>query len=100
MATTTYEEIRTRVKELKSEERLRLLEELTSIIEAERDAEKAVRDWFSTDKPLTLEDRKTFLQLPLELRRRILEVQAERMAPYYENDTEWREWNAGDFIEY
>ena len=44
--------------------------------------------------------KRDFLRLPLEERRRILEEQAEIMRPYYEQNTEWREFLSGDIVEY
>ena len=52
----------------------------------------------STDKPLS--ERRRFLQLPKEERDRILNEQAKEMADFYENDTEWREWEGGPIVEY
>ena len=40
-----------------------------------------------------------FLELPEEERDRILSEQAEEIADFYENDTEWREWLVGPIIE-
>lgn len=51
-----------------------------------------------TDKPLS--ERRRFLQLPKEERDRILSEQAKEMADFYENDTEWREWEGGPILEY
>lgn len=48
----------------------------------------------------SLSERCRFLQLPKEERDRILRKQAEEMADFYENDTEWREWLVGPIIEY
>ena len=45
-------------------------------------------------------ERRRFLQLPKDERDRILSEQAKKMADFYENDTEWREWLAGPIIEY
>ena len=52
----------------------------------------------STDKPLS--ERRKFLQLPKAKRNRILSEQAKEMADFYENDTEWREWEGGPIFEY
>ena len=41
-----------------------------------------------------------FLALPKEERGRILSQQAEKMADFYEHDTEWREWEGGPIVEY
>lgn len=59
-------------------------------IEEEPGGQPAVADY----------DRRAFLRLPLSERRRILAAQAEKMAAYYEEDGEWREWLAGDVVEY
>lgn len=45
-------------------------------------------------------ERHQFLKLPKEERERILSEQAEEMADFYENDTEWREWEGGPIVEY
>lgn len=50
-----------------------------------------------------LVDRRTFMKLSLEDRRRILSNQSDQMVAHYEQNTEWREWteaNIGDFHEY
>lgn len=47
----------------------------------------------------SLERRRAFLRLPKKERDRLFAEQAEILAPYYENDTEWREWLAGDIID-
>ena len=51
-----------------------------------------------TDKPLS--ERRKFLQLPKAERHRILSEQAKEMADFYENDTEWREWERLSLVEY
>lgn len=63
-------------------------------------AEKIQSDTIATQQPLSLRDRRAFLQLPLEERRRILAEQAQAMALHYQQDTEWQELQAGDLIEY
>ena len=45
-------------------------------------------------------ERRRFLQLPKEERDRILSEQVKEMADFYENDTEWREWEGGPIVEY
>jgi predicted component of type VI protein secretion system len=52
----------------------------------------------SSSKPL--EHRRAFLQLPIAERRRILAEQADAIAFHYEQDSEWRELQAGDIVEY
>jgi hypothetical protein len=54
-------------------------------------------------QPLTLNDRRLFLQLPVEERRRRLAEQADRVAESYEQqpaEVERLEWQAGDIVEY
>jgi hypothetical protein len=48
----------------------------------------------------SLEWRKSILKLPIAERRRILAEQAEAIAFHYEQDTEWKELQAGDIVEY
>lgn len=63
-------------------------------------AEKTQGDPIATQQPLSLCDRRAFLQLPLEERRRILAEQAQAMAQHYQQDAEWQELQAGALIEY
>lgn len=49
---------------------------------------------------LSLLDRQSFLKLPMTERRRLLAEQTERMLAHYERDTEWRELQGGDIVEY
>ena len=48
----------------------------------------------------SLSERRQFLELPRDERDRILSEQAKEMADFYENDTEWREWEGGPILEY
>ena len=52
-----------------------------------------------TKKPLRLVDRRAFMRLPLQERRRILAEQAERVADHYGRDAEVRDLGGGDFLE-
>ncbi len=54
-------------------------------------------------QPLTLEDRRSFMKLPLEERRRRLAQQAEQMIEHYDVEQsreERAEWQGGDIVEY
>ncbi len=54
-------------------------------------------------QPLTLEDRRSFLRLPLEERRLRLAQQAEQMAVHYnveQSREERAEWQGGDIVEF
>ena len=44
--------------------------------------------------------RRTLLKMPLESRRQILAKQAEQMLEHYQQNTEWKEFGAGDILEY
>ncbi len=48
---------------------------------------------------LTLAQRRAFMQLPIEARRRILAQQAQDIADVYEPDADWKEFQAGDFVD-
>lgn len=48
----------------------------------------------------SLSERHQFLALPKKESHRILSQQAKEMADFYENDTEWREWEGGTVVEY
>ena len=55
-----------------------------------------------TDQALTLAQRRAYMRLSLEERRRILAAQAERMAAFYEQELERSEreaWQGGDIVE-
>ncbi len=47
-----------------------------------------------------LTDPTVLMQLPLAERRRVLEMQAANMVEHYEQDMGWREFTAGDIVEY
>ena len=50
-------------------------------------------------EPLTLDERRAFLKLPLAERRRILARQAKEMAAHYEKDVSWKELETGDIVD-
>lgn len=56
----------------------------------------------STDQPLTLDERRAFLKLPLAERRRRMAEQAKNMVDEYEGadaTRERRDWQGGDFAD-
>jgi transcriptional regulator with XRE-family HTH domain len=61
-------------------------------------AEQIIGYALGNGEPLSLVERRSFMKLPLEERRRIMSKQAEKMAAHYENDLEWRKFQGGDFI--
>lgn len=50
-------------------------------------------------KPQTI-NRREFMKLSLEERRRILAEQAERMLLHYQQNKEWQELDTGDLLDY
>lgn len=55
------------------------------------------------DATPSLAQRRAFLKLPLEERRRILAQQAEQIAEHYESESERDDrehWQGGDIVEY
>lgn len=67
---------------------------------AAEEAEEMLGEPIASKHPLSLVERRSFLKLPPEERRRILAEQAQKMASYYRENLEWRELQAGDFVEY
>ena len=66
----------------------------------EQEAEQLFNDTLETSPPRSLIERRAFLELPTELRRNLLKEQAERMVEYYKHDSEWRELEGEEFVEY
>jgi transcriptional regulator with XRE-family HTH domain len=64
------------------------------------EAETALGETVEADLPLSLIERRAFLKLPLEERRRIMAAQAEKVAPAYAHEAEWQEWQEGDIVDY
>jgi transcriptional regulator with XRE-family HTH domain len=62
------------------------------------EAERMLGSSIETDQPLTLVERRAFMRLPLDERRRRLAEQAARMEEHYARDREWRELEAGDLV--
>ena len=66
----------------------------------EGEAEQLLNDTLETSSPQSLIERRAFLELPINLRRSLLREQAKQMADYYQHDSEWRELDGGDLVEY
>jgi Zn-dependent peptidase ImmA (M78 family)/transcriptional regulator with XRE-family HTH domain len=73
---------------------------LTEGLIAKTDAEQILGESLEIQQPISLVERRSLLKLPLDERRRILAGQAERVRKHYEEDTQWREIQGGDFIDY
>jgi hypothetical protein len=54
----------------------------------------------SREEPLALVERRAFLRLTAEERRRQLAAQAERAASVYERTGDWRTWDSADLNEH
>ena len=74
-------------------------EELISKEEAGRLLEEDL-DSLDEDMPMTFIRRRSFMDLPLEERHRILEQQAAELKSHYEEDSEREELQGGDIIDY
>ena len=61
----------------------------------ERDAERLLNQTGQLSSEKSLSERRQFLALPKKEKNRILSEQAKEMADFYENDTEWQEWEGG-----
>ncbi|MFO8009550.1 MAG: XRE family transcriptional regulator [Dehalococcoidia bacterium] len=78
-----------------------VLRSLAEGIITHQEAERMLgKQLVKAEVPLDLVERRSFMKLPLEDRRRILAEQAERMASYYERDTERADLQGGDLVEY
>ena len=66
----------------------------------EKDAERLLNQTGQLSPEKSLSERRQFLALPKKERHRILSQQAKEMADFYENDTEWREWEGGPVVEH
>ena len=76
---------------------LRLIAEgILSQIEAER----IIGEKLALDMPASVIERRAFLKLPLDKRRRILSDQASSIVQYYKQNSEWKGVEGGDVIEY
>ncbi len=64
------------------------------------DATRILGEPVESEEPVSAVERRAFMRLPLEERRRIMSDQAARMARHYEEDTDWRELEADDVVEY
>ncbi len=66
---------------------------------SEREATEMLGEPVEVRPSLSLAQRRAFMQLPIEARRRILAQQAEGIADGYEQDPDWKEFQAGDFVD-
>ena len=64
------------------------------------EAERMTGERIETKSSHSSVERRAFMNLPLQERRRILEVQAERFLAHYEEGKEWKELQGGDIVDY
>jgi len=67
---------------------------------SQEDATAMIGETIQSELALPAIERRSFIKLPLEERRRILAEQAEKLAAHYAQDSEWRAMEAGDLVEY
>jgi Zn-dependent peptidase ImmA (M78 family)/DNA-binding XRE family transcriptional regulator len=77
-----------------------VLKAVTEDLISKEDAERILGERLETEEPLTLKQRRAFMKLPLEERRKLIAKQARDLAEHYATDTEWREEEGGDIIDY
>jgi Zn-dependent peptidase ImmA (M78 family)/DNA-binding XRE family transcriptional regulator len=80
--------------------RQNLLHALAEKLISREEAQNLLKEFIEIEEPLALIERRAFMRLPITERNRVLAEQAEKMADFYEQDTEWRETQGGDFIDY
>lgn len=64
------------------------------------EAESMLGERLAADTALPSIERKAFMKLPLEERRRLLAQQAERLIEHYEQENDSKDLEAGDIVEY
>lgn len=80
--------------------RQHVLRALAEGMMTKEEAERKLGEAVEGSPPLSLVERRAFMKLPLEERRRILAEQAEKMVAHYEHDSEWRDFQVGDLVEH
>ncbi|MFY4730127.1 helix-turn-helix domain-containing protein [Nitrospira sp. BLG_2] len=64
------------------------------------EVERLLGESLDVEEPLTLIERRAFMKLPLEERRRILSEQAEKLKSHYSEGADRSDLQSGDFVEY
>jgi Zn-dependent peptidase ImmA (M78 family) len=65
-----------------------------------QEAERMLGEAIEREQALSLVERRALMKLPLAERRRVLTEQAAKVAAHYDRDTEWRESQVGDIVDY
>lgn len=77
-----------------------ILRAVSEEVLTQEEAERILGEELEVEEPLSLIERRAFMNLPIEERRRILAEQARKMATHYEKDSEWKDYQGGDIVEY
>jgi transcriptional regulator with XRE-family HTH domain len=64
------------------------------------EAEKILGEKLELEQPASIIERRAFMKLPVEKRRQILAEQAAKMTKHDDHDSEWRDFEGGEVIEY
>ena len=64
------------------------------------EVERLLGESLDVEEPLTLIERRAFMKLPLEERRRILSEHAEKLKSHYLEGADRGDLQSGDFVEY
>jgi transcriptional regulator with XRE-family HTH domain/Zn-dependent peptidase ImmA (M78 family) len=67
---------------------------------SQEEAERMLGEKVSTETSLSLVERRAFLKLPMEERRRLMALQAEKMGSYYEENQDWKGLMEGELVDY
>ena len=79
----------------------KLLEKaLTKVHELPEEKQDAIANFILGELGEQVLDRRALLAMPIEIRRQVLEQQAERLLEHYQSDESWRETEVGDLFEY
>jgi Zn-dependent peptidase ImmA (M78 family)/DNA-binding XRE family transcriptional regulator len=62
--------------------------------------ELVLGETIEAESPVSFIERRAFMRLPLEERRRLIQEQADALKDHYDQSREWRDLEAGDFVEY
>lgn len=65
-----------------------------------QEAEKLLGESLDDGEPLSFIERRSFMKLSIEERRRIMAEQADKMVAYYEKDSDSKQLQGGDIIDY
>jgi len=78
----------------------KILRAVSEGILPQKEAETMLNKKIGVTQPLITVKRRDLLKLPLEERRRILAEQAQRMVQLYNENTEWKDLQGEDIVEY